>query len=129
MTADTPQACAANFTAALIGRDMDAALTLLTDEVVFFYSNGTAILGKDAFATLMTTSWKMIENYKYQSGESNWIAQSADAATLIYSFSWTGEVRGSEVSGGGRGTRVFVKQAQGGWLLAHEHLSNGQWKP
>lgn len=129
MTADTPQACAAEFTAALIRRDIDAALTLLTDEVVFFYSNGTAILGKGAFAALMTASWKMIENYKYQSGESNWIAQSPDVAAVIYSFAWSGVARGAEVNASGRGTRVFSRQPGGGWLVAHEHLSSGQWKP
>ena len=129
MSADTPQACAAEFTAALIRRDMPAALALLTNDVVFFYSNGSAILGKDAFAALMTASWKMIENYKYQSGESNWIAQSADTAAVIYSFAWSGVAGGNEVKGGGRGTRVFARQPGGGWLIAHEHLSNGQWKP
>jgi len=127
MTADTPQLCAANFTAALIERDIDAALALLADDVVFFYSNGTAIAGKDAFATLMMTSWKMVENYKYQSGESKWVALSADAATLIYSFSWSGVVRGAEVSASGRGTRVFARQPDGAWRLAHEHLSSGQF--
>ena len=129
MTADSPQACAADFTAALVRRDIDAAMALLTEGVVFFYSNGTAILGKDAFSAMMTASWKMIENYKYQSGESNWITQTDNAAAVIYSFSWSGLVRGAEMSGGGRGTRVFSKQPGGGWLIAHEHLSNGQWRP
>ncbi len=129
MTADSPQACATEFTAALIRRDISAALALLTDEVVFFYSNGTTIVGKDAFAALMIASWKMIENYQYQSAGSDWIAQTDDAATVIYSFAWSGVARGAEVSASGRGTRVFCKQPGGGWLIAHEHLSNGQWKP
>lgn len=129
MIANSPQICAAEFTAALIRRDIASALSLLTDDVVFFYSNGSVIPGKDAFAALMTSSWKMIENYKYESGESNWILQSDDAAAVIYSFAWSGIARGAEVSGGGRGTRLFARQADGGWLIAHEHLSNGQWKP
>ncbi|HEV7692319.1 MAG TPA: nuclear transport factor 2 family protein [Hyphomonadaceae bacterium] len=129
MTADSPQACAADFTAALIRRDMGAALALLTDDVVFFYSNGTTIVGKDAFAALMTASWKVIENYQYKSGDSQWIAGTANAATVIYSFAWSGIARGAEVSGSGRGTRVFSRQSGGEWLIAHEHLSNGAWKP
>ncbi len=129
MTAVSPQACAAEFTAALIRRDISSALALLTDDVVFFYSNGTAILGKDDFAALMTASWKMIENYTYQSAESRWLTQSDDAAAVIYSFAWSGLVRGAEVTGSGRGTRVFSRRPGGGWLIAHEHLSNGQWKP
>ncbi|MDP3494611.1 MAG: DUF4440 domain-containing protein [Hyphomonadaceae bacterium] len=128
MTAESPQACATGFTAALIRRDIDSALAFLTDEVVFFYSNGTVISGKDAFAALMTSSWKLIENYQYLSGESNWITQSADAAAVIYSFAWSGVARGAEVSASGRGTRVFSRHPSGGWLITHEHLSNGQWK-
>jgi ketosteroid isomerase-like protein len=129
MTAASPQACAADFTAALLRRDIDAALALLSDDVVFFYSNGSAILGKDAFAALMTASWKLVENYKYESLDSTWVTQSDAAAAVIYSFAWSGLARGAEVNGAGRGTRVFAKQPEGGWLIAHEHLSNGQWRP
>ena len=83
MTADSPQACATEFTAALIGRDIDAALALITDDVVFFYSNGSTILGKDAFAALMTASWQMVENYKYATLDSTWITQTPAAAAVI----------------------------------------------
>lgn len=127
MTADRPQACTTDFTAALIRRDIDAALALLTDEVVFFYSNGTAIRGKDAFAAFMTASWKVVENYKYETLDATWVTQSDAAATVIYSFAWTGKVRNAEVGGGGRGTRAFVKAPGSGWLIAHEHLSTVQW--
>lgn len=129
MTARTPQACAADFTAALIRRDMDAALALLTDDVVFFYSNGATIVGKHAFAAMMKASWAVIENYTYQSGESDWVMQTDAAAVVIYSFAWSGVARGATVDATGRGTRVFARQPGGDWLIAHEHLSNGQWKP
>jgi ketosteroid isomerase-like protein len=96
---------------------------------VFFYSNGTAVLGKDAFAAFMTSSWKVIEKYTYSTLDSNWVTQSDGAAAVIYSFAWSGTVRDGQVSGGGRGTRVFRKQPGSTWLIAHEHLSAGQWKP
>jgi ketosteroid isomerase-like protein len=129
MTADTPQACTTEFTAALIRRDMEGALALLADDVVFFYSNGSALLGKDAFAAFMTASWKVIENYTYQTLDSVWVTKSDAAAAVIYSFDWSGLVRGDEAKGGGRGTRVFRKEPGSGWLIAHEHLSAGQWRP
>jgi ketosteroid isomerase-like protein len=129
VTADTPQDCAADFTAALIRRDIDGALTLLTDDVVFFYSNGSVLRGKDAFADLMTASWKIVENYKYATLDSEWIGQTDAAAAVIYSFEWSGAAGGGLVSGGGRGTRVLSRAPGSGWLISHEHLSNGQWKP
>jgi ketosteroid isomerase-like protein len=129
MPADSPRACMTDFTAALVRRDIGAALALLTDDVVFFYSNGTAIRGKDAFAAVMTASWSVVETYEYSTLESAWIDQSEAAAAVIYSFAWSGVARGQDVSGGGRGTRVFRKAPGAGWLISHEHLSTGQWTP
>jgi ketosteroid isomerase-like protein len=126
MLAISPQACTADFTAALIRRDMSSALALLAEDVVFFYSNGTAILGKDAFSATMTANWKMVEDYRYSTLDQVWIAQSDSAAAVVYGFTWSGVARGEKVSGGGRGTRVFRKSPSG-WLIAHEHLSPGQW--
>lgn len=129
MSAETHQACIAGFTAALIDRDIDAALAHLTDDVVLFYSNGTVIRGKDAFAALMTASWKVVSNYKYVSRDSTWISETDAAAAIIYSFEWSGTAGGNAVSGAGRGTRVLSRELGAGWLISHEHLSNGQWKP
>jgi ketosteroid isomerase-like protein len=121
----SPQACSADFTAALIQRDMAAALALLADEVVFFYSNGTTLQGKDAFSSTMAANWRLVEDYQYATEDQAWIARSDEAATLIYRFAWSGVARGEKVSGAGRGTRVFAK-GPSGWVIAHEHLSAGQ---
>ena len=125
MPADTPQACAADFTAALLRRDMAAALTLLADDVVFFYSNGAVLRGKDAFASTMAANWAVVEDYNYSTLDAVWIAQSAAVAAVVYGFAWSGMARGQRVSGAGRGTRVF-RNSPAGWLVAHEHLSLGQ---
>ena len=126
MPAISPQACSADLTAALIQRDMDAALALLADDVVFFYSNGSELRGKDAFAATIVANWKLVEEYQYSTLDPVWIAQSDAAAAVVYGFAWSGVARGGQsVSGGGRGTRVF-RRSPAGWLVAHEHLSHGQ---
>jgi ketosteroid isomerase-like protein len=127
MNAQSPQECAAEFTAALIRQDIDNSRDLITEDVVFFYSNGAFLRGKDAFASMMTSNWKLISNYEYSSSASTWIAESDTIAAVIYSFSWSGEVRGEEVSGAGRGTRILRCDPDRGWLIAHEHLSSGQF--
>jgi ketosteroid isomerase-like protein len=124
MPANSPQACTADFTAALIRRDMASALDLLSDEVVFFYSNGSTIRGKDAFASTMTAGWRVVEDYSYTTSDSTWVLQSDTAAAIIYGFAWSGRARGEPVSGGGRATRVLCN-GPAGWLIAHEHLSSG----
>ena len=125
MPATSPQACTTDFTAALLRRDMAAALALLADDVVFFYSNGTEIRGKDAFASTMTANWALVEEYKYSTLDAVWIAESDTVAAIIYGFAWTGVARGQQVGGAGRGTRV-LRKGGAGWLVAHEHLSQGQ---
>jgi ketosteroid isomerase-like protein len=128
MTANSPQACTADFTAALLAHDIDAALALLADEVVFFFSNGTTIVGKNAFAATMTAAWSVLEDYKYESGGFDWLTQTENAAAVIYRFAFSAIARGQDVSGAGRGTRVFARRPDGRWLMTHEHISSGQWK-
>jgi ketosteroid isomerase-like protein len=127
MNAQSPQDCTAEFTAALIRQDMDAALRLIAEDAVFFYSNGAFIRGKDAFSSLMTSSWKLVSNYEYSSSGATWIAQSEALAAVIYSFAWSGEARGERVSGAGRATRILRRDPDGGWLIVHGHLSSGQF--
>ncbi len=126
VTAPSPQTCTAEFTAALVRRDMAAALALLADDVVFFYSNGSAIVGKDAFAALMAANWKVVSDYEYSTVDPLWIAESDAAACVIYGFAWSGMAGGAKVGGSGRGTRVLSNDGSG-WRIAHEHLSPGQW--
>jgi ketosteroid isomerase-like protein len=127
MPAATPQTCLDEFVAAMLRRDMPGALALLTDDAVLFYSNGTAIWGKDAFAANMTAAWKAISDYTYKTVETKWVVQSDTVATVIYTLAWSGKVNGNAVGGEGRGTRVLRRDAQG-WRIAHEHLSSGSWK-
>ena len=106
---------------------MDAALALLADDVVFFYSNGSVIVGKQAFAAAMTANWKVVTDYEYSTADAHWIVDSDRVALVIYSFAWSGSARGEKVSGSGRGTRVLSNDGSG-WRIAHEHLSAGAWK-
>ena len=103
-------------------------MSLLTDDVLFFYSNGSAIVGKEAFAAAITANWKRIDRYSYTTHDPIRLAQSDTAAAVIYTFSWSGVSEGTEVSGGGGGIRLFHREPHG-WRIAHKPLSAGQWKP
>jgi ketosteroid isomerase-like protein len=128
MSAQSPRACLEAFIDAMVRRDMDAALALMTDDVALFYSNGSALWGKAAFADAMSANWSLVDRYSYTTLDAVWAAESETAAAVYYAFAWSGVAGGREVGGGGRGTRVFRKEP-GGWRLAHEHLSAGDWKP
>ena len=117
MSETSPQSCMQSFVAALIRKDIDAVLPLLTDDVALFYSNGSSVWGKDAFAAAITANWKRIDGYNYTTDDSIWLAQSDGAAAVIYTFSWSGTADGKEVSGGGRGTGSSAENRMAGASL------------
>ena len=127
MTPATPQHCMAAFVAALNRKDMEAALGLLIDDVVFFYSNGAALWGKAAIAQAIAANWQAIDRDNYTTHDHIWLAQSESAAVVVYSFSWSGLSDGKEIGGRGRGTTALRREADG-WRIAHEHLSQGRWR-
>ena len=128
LRAISAEACVEAFVAALIGRDLEAALALLTDDVVLLYSNGSAVWGKSQFADLMSANWKLVDRYEYRTLNSVWTGKCETVAAVAYSFAWSGVANGKDVSGGGRGTRVLRRDPDSGWRISHEHLSIGQWK-
>jgi uncharacterized protein (TIGR02246 family) len=124
----SPAQCMGGFEAALAKQDLDAALALLSDEVAFFYSNGSAHFGKEAIRAAIQANFNTIKNDTYATRDHVWLAQSDAAAACIYSFAWSGTMDGKPVSGRGRGTTV-LRREPGGWRIVHEHLSAGRWKP
>ena len=128
MPSNSPEACTTDFTAALIERDMKLALTFLTDDVVFLASNGSAIRGKDAFASWMTAGWNVLEDYSYTTADPVWVARSDAVACVVHAFAWTARVQGETAGGRGRATRVLTGDSSG-WRIAHEHVSARDWGP
>lgn len=124
MAAPSAKVCMSDFAAALLRHDIDAALGLLSDDALLFYSNGS-VLRKAEFASTMLAAWKAVENYRYLTAHLDCIVETDTVAVGVYGFEWSGVARGQQVSGSGRATRVF-ERGEAGWLLTHEHLSAGQ---
>ena len=55
----TAAACLAAFEAALARADLDGAMALLSDDVLFFYSNGSAHFGKVAVRAAVKSNFGM----------------------------------------------------------------------
>ncbi|MEJ1969288.1 MAG: DUF4440 domain-containing protein [Rhizomicrobium sp.] len=123
----SPQACLGAFEGALQKGDLDAALAVLADDVVFFYSNGAAHWGKAAIRAAIQANWDSLDGDNYATRDHIWVEGDA-AAACLYSFSWTANMDGKDVGGKGRGTTVFRREPAG-WRIASEHLSNGRWRP
>jgi ketosteroid isomerase-like protein len=124
----TARDCLNAFEAALGRMDMDGVLALLTDDVVFFYSNGSAHWGREAIRDAIQENWDKLDRDNYATRDHVWLAESDGAAVCAYSFAWSAIMDGREVGGRGRGTIILRREPQG-WRIASEHLSQGRWKP
>ena len=124
----TPEACLASFEAVLAKTDLDRAMELLSDDAVFFYSNGSAHFGKAAIRAAIKANFDSIKDDNYATHDKVWLAQGKDTAACMYSFDWEGTMDGKKVRGRGRGTTVLRRDPDG-WRIMHEHLSQGRWRP
>jgi uncharacterized protein (TIGR02246 family) len=105
--------------------DLAGTLALIAEDAVYLFSNHTAHVGKAAISTALQHNFRAISDETYRIEDIRWLAVSDEVAACIYSFRWIGTVDGKPVSGAGRGTSV-LKKVDGGWRVAHEHLSQGK---
>jgi uncharacterized protein (TIGR02246 family) len=108
-------------------KDLEGTLELIADDAVYFWSDGSAMFGKEAIAEGLRGNFVGIENDTYDVFDVKWLVESDDAAACVFRFEWTGEVDGTTVGGSGRGASV-LRRIDGEWRLVHENLSRGEWK-
>jgi len=101
--------------------NFDNVEPLLTDDAIFWFTNGT-YKGKAAIRKAFEDTWASIKEEKYFLSNIQWVGMSDDLAVCVYDFTSDGMVNGSRQVYNGRGTSVFRKQG-GEWLICHEHLS------
>ena len=105
--------------------DLEAMLEMIADDAIFWFSDRSSHVGKDAIARAIQINFDAIKNEEYRITDLTWLAESSDIAACVYEFHWSGEVAGKPASGGGRGASL-LRRIDGQWRLAHEHLSPGK---
>lgn len=88
-------------------KDVDGTLELIAEDAVYFWSNGSAMFGKEAIAEGLRQNFASIQNDTYEKLDITWLAQSDGVAACVFRFEWTGEIDGELVSGRGRGASVL----------------------
>ena len=101
---------------------VERTLSMIDDDAVYWFSDGTMHVGKDAIERVLRRNADLIQNETYSISEVVWHAQSPDVAACTYRFDWTGVLRGAPASGSGRGTCVMARRGDT-WVIVHEHLS------
>ena len=124
----TPAEFKRGLVAAMNAKDVTAAGTMIDESAIYFWSNGSAMFGREAIAEGLRVNAEGIKNDTYETLDVTWVAQSDDIAACVFAFRWAGEIDGQPASGRGRGTSV-MRKVDGAWRNVHEHLSAGAWKP
>jgi ketosteroid isomerase-like protein len=104
---------------------VEHTLRLIDDDAVYWFSDGTSHVGKDAIERAIRRNFDAIKDETYRIGDVVWVAQSPDVAACVYRFDWSGMIGGKPASGSGRGTSVLARRGDS-WVVVHEHLSKGQ---
>jgi ketosteroid isomerase-like protein len=97
-----------------------AVADLIHDEAIFIFTEGT-FRGKSEIAEAFQRTFQTIQNEQYTISNLEWLVITDKIAACIYNYHWQGVVKGQEKSGGGRGTTILQKSANG-WQIIHEHL-------
>ena len=104
---------------------IEHTLQLIDDDAVYWFSDGTAHVGKRAVERAIRKNAELIQDETYRISDVVWLAESSDVAACAYRFEWSGIVHGAPASGAGRGTCVLARRGES-WVVVHEHLSRGE---
>lgn len=106
--------------------NLNLTLSMIDEDAIYFFSDESVHIGKDAIQKVLRRNFDLIKNEKYGLENITWIALSTEVASCVYDYSWSGKINGEFASGSGRGTSV-LRYSTEGWLVVHEHLSRGKF--
>ncbi len=106
--------------------DLDAVLSMIDEEAVYFFSNESVHIGKQAIERAIRRNFESIQDDSYSIDNVTWLANTDDVAACVYDFSWSGTIEGQDAAGSGRGTTV-LRRLGDDWKVVHEHLSHGNF--
>lgn len=104
--------------------DLPTVLSMIADDAVYFFSDESVHVGRDAIERVLRRNFQAIQDESYVLDNLVWLAEGEDVAACVYDYRWSGTVRGRPAAGTGRGTTV-LRRAGDDWELVHEHLSRG----
>jgi ketosteroid isomerase-like protein len=107
--------------------DLEGTLDLIDDNAVYFFSNETSHIGKPRIRQAIERNFDAIKLEVYELHDLECVLETSEAAVCLYEYRWSGEVGGTAMSGGGRGTSV-LRRAGESWKVTHEHLSRGPFR-
>jgi ketosteroid isomerase-like protein len=107
--------------------DLEKTLDLIDDNAVYFFSNETSHIGKFQVGQAIERNFDAIKLEVYEILDLECPLETSEVAVCLYEYRWSGEINGTAMSGGGRGTSVLQREGES-WKVTHEHLSRGPFR-
>lgn len=105
--------------------DLSAVLSMIAEDAVYFFSDESVHVGKEAIERVLRRNFAAIREETYAVDNVRWLARSRETAVCVYDYRWSGVIQGQPASGSGRGTTV-LRRSDEDWKVVHEHLSKGK---
>jgi ketosteroid isomerase-like protein len=120
----SPEEFLRSYEAALATQSWPAVSALFHEDACVTFSNGLVFTGKQQVQGAFERNFALIEEEQYSISDLHWVKRTDSFAVCIYSYHWSGLIRGEPARGSGRGTCILTNQ-HGTWLLLAEHLGPG----
>ena len=95
------------YESASAAHNLEATMSLVDENAVYFFSNETSHIGKSAVQKAISANFEAIQMEKFQLRDVDWLIVTDEAAVCAYEYHWSGQINGQAMSGTGRGTSVL----------------------
>ena len=103
--------------------DFEQVAKCLRPEAVYFFTDKTCV-GLQEIRDYFEAGWRACREESYWPTRIKILHEDADSMLCTYQYNYTGVADSGPISGFGRATNHFVRNAiTGVWELSHEHLS------
>jgi len=110
-----------SYESALATQDWGSVSPLIHENACVTFSSGHVFRGKAAVQGAFEKNFTLIKDEHYAISDTYWVKKSAGFAVCLYTFHWSGLIKGEIARGSGTGTSVLVMEG-GKWFLLAEHL-------
>jgi ketosteroid isomerase-like protein len=118
---NNPESFIKKYEAALASQDWQQVDPLVHPDACVTFTSGAVHVGKTAIRQAFERNFSLIQDEAYKIENVHWVMREEETAVYLFTFHWSGLIKGEPASGAGTGSSVLVN-GENGWQLLVEHL-------
>jgi ketosteroid isomerase-like protein len=118
---NNPESFIKKYEAALASQDWQQVDPLVHPDACVTFTSGAVHVGKTAVRPAFERNFSLIQDEAYKIENVHWVMRGVETAVYLFTFHWSGLIKGEPASGTGTGSSVLVN-GENGWQLLVEHL-------